>query len=80
MESYYQRNKDRMKLNSQIYKLMNIDKVIRQNALYKNENYEKLHETFICGCGSTYTYNHRARHFKTKKHLKFLQTAVSEQE
>jgi len=80
MESYYKRNKERIKLNNQIYKLMNIDKVIRQNKLYKNENYEKLHEPYICACGSTYTYNHRARHFKTKKHLKFLQTAVSEQE
>ena len=80
MESYYQKHKEQILLNNQIYKLMNIDKVIAQNKIYKNENYEKLHDTYICPCGSTYTYNHRARHFKTKKHLKFLQTAVSEQE
>ncbi len=77
MESYYNRHRDRIKLNNQIYKLMNIEKVILQNKLYKDIHYDRLHEPYVCECGGCYTYNSRAKHFKTKKHIKFLQTEVS---
>ncbi len=54
-----------------IYKLQNIDKIVESNRLYKLNNYEYIHEPFICHCGSIYTRNHKNRHFKTKKHIKF---------
>ncbi len=60
------------KLQMKIYKLENIDKIVENNRQYKLNNYEKLHEPFICECGSIYTYNHKARHLKTKKHRKFI--------
>jgi len=70
------------KVNQKIYKLKNIDKIIEYNRQYKLDNYEKINEPFICECGSIYTFNHRTRHFKTRKHQKFIsqQLAVSELE
>jgi len=62
------------KLQMKIYKLENIDKIVENNRQYKLNNYEKLHEPFICECGSIYSYNHRSRHFKTKKHQKYIKS------
>lgn len=77
MSSYYEKNKEQIQINNKIYKLMNIDKVILQNKLYKEIHYDRLHEPYVCECGGCYTFNSRAKHFKTKKHIKFLQTEVS---
>lgn len=63
-----------IKLQKQIYKLENIDKIVEKNRQYKLNNYEKLHEPYICECGSIYTFNHKARHLKTKKHQKFIKS------
>lgn len=71
-KKYYEKHKEQILVNNQIYKLMNIDKVIEQNRYYKLKNYDKLHQSFQCECGGCYTYNSRAKHFKTKKHLAFL--------
>ena len=38
----------------------------------KKEILEKQKQKFNCECGSKYTIQHRARHFKTTKHIKFL--------
>ena len=62
------------KLNRKIWCLNNLEKIYRTQQQYKADNEEKLKETFICPCGSLYTFNHRARHFKTKKHVKFIKS------
>ena len=45
---------------------------------YYKENKEmilkKQSKQFFCECGGHYTYSHRARHLKTKKHQSFVQT------
>lgn len=64
------------KVKQKIYKLKNIDKIIESNRQYKLDNYEKINEPFICECGSVYTFNHRARHFKSRKHIKFQQLLI----
>lgn len=71
-KKYYQDHKEQILVNNKIYKLMNIDKVIEANRIYKEKHYEKLHEPFKCECGGKYTFNSRAKHFKTKKHLAYL--------
>ena len=40
--------------------------------IYRHKNKEKINEKFTCECGSNYIYKHKSRHFKTKKHLKFV--------
>ncbi len=71
-KKYYEDHKEQILVNNQIYKLMNIDKVIEYNKMYKEDHYEKLHKSIKCECGGCYTYNSRAKHFKTKKHSAFL--------
>jgi predicted GIY-YIG superfamily endonuclease len=46
----------------------------RNNYFEKNKEKEKERrkEKFICECGGFYTYNHKARHLKSKKHLNYL--------
>jgi len=39
---------------------------------YRNENRDKLKQKFACECGGKYTHHHKAIHFKTKKHLYFI--------
>ena len=56
-KDYYIKNKERIK---QYY----------ENNKNKINEYGK--EKFICECGSSYTINHKARHFKSKKHYEFI--------
>ncbi len=46
-KKYYEDHKEQILVNNQIYKLMNIDKVIEYNKMYKEDNYEKLHKSII---------------------------------
>eukprot|EP00438_Fugacium_kawagutii_P008706 Skav236656 [mRNA] locus=scaffold3354:4255:4770:+ [translate_table: standard] len=45
---------------------------------YAQKNKERIktkkNQIFNCECGSTYTYGHKTRHFKTDKHQQYLQT------
>ena len=70
--NYYKKNTEKILINNQIYKLTHIDTVLEKQKQYKKKNYEKLHEPYVCYCGGCYTYNSKAKHFKTKKHLKFI--------
>ncbi len=49
-------------------------KVIRGRYEERKEeiNDERRKEKYTCECGSTLTKNHKARHEKTKKHIKFI--------
>ena len=44
----------------------------------RDANKNKLYEKFTCSCGGKYTHCCRSRHFKTKKHLKYLQEQAEE--
>ena len=49
-----------------------------RQKIYTEKNKDKLNEyreeKFNCACGSVYTYCHKSRHFKTKKHLAYMET------
>ena len=46
------------------------------NKIYRHKNKEKIYEKgkekFPCECGGKYIYGNKSRHFKSKKHLKFV--------
>jgi len=48
------------------------------NKEYRIKNKDKINEyqkkKFTCECGGKFTICHKNQHFKTKKHIKFLQT------
>ena len=39
---------------------------------YHRQNFLAHREKTTCDCGSIYTYDHKARHFKSKKHVNFI--------
>ena len=41
----------------------------KYNREWREANKEKLNTITICECGGRYTHAHKARHFKSKKHL-----------
>ena len=44
-------------------------KHIEKYQQYYIENKEKKNQKIYCCCGSTYTYQHKSNHFKSKKHI-----------
>tara|TARA_R110002153_G_C13022946_1_gene467738 strand:+ start:39 stop:443 length:405 start_codon:yes stop_codon:yes gene_type:complete len=45
-----------------------------RHKIYRDNNKDKLKEKFNCDCGGKYTYNHKDSHFRTKKHLAYMET------
>ena len=56
----YQRNKNKKREYDSKYYETNKSKIL-----------ERLNEKFNCECGGKYTFQHKSRHMKTKKHLDF---------
>jgi hypothetical protein len=56
-KEYYQENKEKIK---------------ERNKEYRDDNNEMRKEKLKCECGGRYTYTNKSLHFKTKKHLKFV--------
>jgi hypothetical protein len=46
--------------------------ISEKNKQYKQDNIEKITQQFTCECGGKYQYNDRARHFRTGKHQKYI--------
>ena len=49
----------------------------RTHKQYKIDTKEKLKSKTSCVCGGKYTHQNRSTHFKTKKHLKYLNNIKS---
>ena len=60
-KKYREENKHKLKEFFKIYNEKNKDTI---NA--------KRNQEMICECGGHYTLRHKARHFKTIKHIKFI--------
>jgi hypothetical protein len=75
-KEYRDENKEKIKENKKEYYQENKEKIKENKKEYYQENKEKIkemrHEKIACECGSQYTYNNKSRHFKSKKHLKFV--------
>lgn len=67
-KNYYLDNKDKIKQQSKQYRQHNIDKITQ----WRLNNIDKIKEKFNCECGGKFTYYRKADHFKTKKHLNFI--------
>lgn len=44
------------------------------NKAYKEKNRERLHKKFDCDCGGSYILKNKSSHFKTKKHLSYIES------
>ena len=65
IKEYVEANKEKINEYHKEY-----DKIYRHKN--KEKNKERMNEKFICDCGGDYTYANKSKHFKTKKHLKFV--------
>ena len=72
-KEYYKRNIDVIRERNKNNYEKNKDKLLE----YKKDNYKKrkdyLLEKHKCGCGGCFSTANRSAHFKTKKHLKYIQ-------
>ena len=71
---YRTENKEKMKLRDKDYYEKNKEKILLQKKEYHQKNKDKLNKKYNCECGGKYTHQSKARHFKTKKHIKYLES------
>ena len=44
----------------------------RSKKQYREDNKDNIKQKHNCSCGGKYTYSHKAKHFRTKKHTTFM--------
>ena len=66
------------KQHSVKYRSENAVQIKEKKRVYYENNKDKLNEKFTCSCGGKYICHNRLRHFKTKKHLKYLEEQTEE--
>ena len=66
------KNKEWREDNKEQIKQYRLDNKQKIKEYYKQYNLNN-NQKFNCECGGKYTLNHRVRHFKTKKHIQFLE-------
>jgi hypothetical protein len=77
-KEYYQNNKEKLAERTKEYRQDNKEKIAEQQKEYRQNNKEKIaeqkNEKFVCECGGKFTKTHTARHKKSQKHLKWIQS------
>ena len=71
-KEYWIENADKLKEINKQYRIENADKIKDYKKEYRIENAEKLKEKVECDCGSIVTKVNLSTHYKTQKHVKFL--------
>jgi len=64
--------KERMKGYNEKYYYDNLEYHKERGAKYREANREKLLKKITCECGSIHSYENRHGHYKTKKHINFI--------
>ena len=72
-KAYYDKNKDKLKEYGNNYYVQNKDVMDKKHKDYYIRNRDNLNEKHKCLCGGCFTTTHKSAHFKTKKHLKYIQ-------
>lgn len=73
-KKYYENNKNNVLNNCKEYYEINKDKIKEQKKEYYKNNKDKLRKKITCECGKTFCYIGKARHYKSKKHQKYLES------
>jgi len=71
-KDYKIKNKDELRDKNKNYQNINKEEIADKKKDYYIDNKEKLNEKFTCECGGKHTYQSKPRHFKTKKHSKYM--------
>ena len=77
-EEWYWDNKEHCNKKSNENYYNNREHYLQKQKEYREKNTELVNvrqkEAFVCQCGMTYTYGHKARHLKTQKHQNYLKS------
>jgi hypothetical protein len=72
IKNYREKHKDEMKKYNAKYR--------EEDPEYDAKNYQKRREEInqknICDCGKIYTFQHKARHCDSKRHINFIKTQL----
>ena len=76
-KEHYENHKEEIAEKAKQYRENHKKEIAEQRKQHYESNKKEINEkrsiTINCECGSKYTLQHRARHFKTKKHIQFLE-------
>lgn len=83
---YRENNKDKIKEKDKVYRENNIDKIREKDKIrkkiYRDDNKEiiseKKKEKMTCECGSCFRKNEKAKHYRTLKHINYIQNLNSD--
>ncbi len=73
-KEYYQKNKEQISERDKKYYQNNKDNKKEYDKKYYQNNKEIINKKYNCDCGGKYTYYHKAKHFKTDKHQRYLKS------
>ena len=74
-KQHYEKNKEKINKKNRENHHKNKEHNNAKSKEYHEANKDRINakkkEKVTCGCGVVYTYNHRARHFKSKRHVDY---------
>jgi len=73
-KEYYENNKEQELKRSHDFYYNNLEHCKKRQAKYSEEHKEYRYEKFNCDCGGKYTRDHKTRHLKSQKHIKYVQS------
>jgi hypothetical protein len=68
---YHDENKEHLLEKGREYYNINKALIDQKHREYYNKNKDRLNEKINCECGGVYNSTHKARHFKTLKHMNY---------
>ena len=75
-KEYKQDNKDKQDIQQKLYYINHKEEIAINQIKYRIDNAEAIKEKksmqFVCECGIRYICGNKSRHFRTPKHLKFV--------
>jgi len=71
-KTYYINNKEELQEEHKEYYQNNKEKIIKKVREFYKNNKEELYGQIICECGAKTSKHHLKRHYKSKKHIKFI--------
>lgn len=77
-KEYYEKNKDTILEADKVHYQENKTKILEAVKQYREKNLEKIKiymtKKHDCQCGGNYTTSHKAEHFKSKKHIAYMES------
>jgi hypothetical protein len=72
IKEYRENNKEKIKEKAKEYREANKEQTNKKEKEYYELNKEKLKEKMTCNCGSIFRKGEKARHYKSLKHINFI--------